>query len=191
MGLVLAILPHVRAALMAHIPAKQHVLLAEFDRVSQELREHHGKLLLKVVQIVGEFIESKTASLRALDWDRSQGQSEYFQEAQKTVTTLHKVVVQILPPEQVQDVFSRIYLLLNRNIPIHFEQVQPATKTGRQRYAFAKFLWCSFLDSLHPSLRTSRILDEVSHLVATLSRLVHTDTSSLTLEETFRRKYGV
>jgi hypothetical protein len=42
---------------------------------------------------------------------------------QRNVTALHRVLLATLPPAQVQDVFSRIFALLNRKIPQHFEEV--------------------------------------------------------------------
>ena len=68
----------------------------------------------------------------------------------------------------MQDVFSRIFALLNRRIPLHFEDIMPSTQTGRQR-----------------------ILDEVTHLAGAFARLKLVDASAATsaLEQTFRRRY--
>eukprot|EP01038_Epipyxis_sp_PR26KG_P011823 gene11823-15822_t len=46
-GLAIAILPHIRAALLAQIPPKQQLLLMELDRVSQELIDHHSQIVAK------------------------------------------------------------------------------------------------------------------------------------------------
>lgn len=216
LGLFIALLPHIRAALVAQIPPKHEVLLTEMDRVSQELFEHHTAIVAKFVSIIGDTVEASAAKLRQVDWDRSlvpatsvgsdngnnnsSGSTsinssshnhsapatgttseaapttssstmmtcEYFEEMSRNITTLHKVLVAILPPEQMTDVFFRIFGLLNRRIPVHFEEIDPTTVIGRQR-----------------------ILDEVTHLVSTLSRLKHVDGSVLTeqLEETMRKKY--
>lgn len=168
-GLISALLPHVRAALLSQVPPKHHLLLTEFDRISHELIDHHNLIVAKFVSIVGDFVDASAGKLRMVDWDRFQGQSEYFEEVLKNVSALHRVLSSILPPEQVQDVFSRIFSLLSRKIPSHFEEIMPSTQTGRQR-----------------------ILDEVSHLVMSFSRLKQVDckTANATLEEAFRKRFA-
>lgn len=168
-GLVSALLPHIRAALLSLLPPKHHLLLTEFDRVSHELIDHHNLIVAKFVSIVGDFVDASAGKLRLVDWDRFQGQCEYFEEVLKNVTALHRVVSSIVPPEQVQDIFSRIFSLLSRKMPTHFEEIMPATQTGRQR-----------------------ILDEVAHLVTSFSRLKQIDckTATFALEEAFRKRYG-
>ena len=169
LSLINALLPHIRAALLAQIPPKHQLLLTELDRVAHDLVDHHGQIVAKFVAIVGDFVDASASRLRAVDWDHFQGlQCEYFEEVQRNVLALHRVLQSILPPAQIQDVFSRIFALLNRKIPSHFEEVMPSTQTGRQR-----------------------ILDEITHLVTAFSRIKQIDASALTdtLEETFRKKY--
>ena len=179
-GLLLALLPHIRAALLAQLPPKHHMQLLELDRVSHTLIEHHGKIVAKFVNIVGDFVDQSASRLRLVDWDTfkqgkqttgSSATCEYFEEIQRNVTALHRVLLETLPAEQVQDVFSRIFALLNRRIPMHFEETMPTTATGKQR-----------------------ILDEVAHLVIAFSRLKQIDqvaaAATATLEESFRRRYG-
>lgn len=167
-GLVVALLPHIRAALLAQIPPKHHILLTEMDRISNELIEHHGLIVSKFVSIVGDFVDASSIKLKQIDWDRFQGQCEYFEEVQRNIIALHRVLLTILPPEQIMDVFSRIFALLCRKIPSHFDEVMPNTQTGKQR-----------------------ILDEVTHLITSFSRLKQIDCTQLTnsLEESFRKKY--
>jgi vacuolar protein sorting-associated protein 54 len=182
-GLLLALLPHIRAALLAQLPPKHHMQLLELDRVSHLLIDHHGKIVAKFVGIVGDFVDQSASRLRLVDWDSiNQGQGrqgastssycEYFEEIQRNITALHRVLLESLPAEQVQDVFSRIFALLNRRIPMHFEETMPTTTAGKQR-----------------------ILDEIAHLVVAFSRLTQIDqvaiAATATLEDSFRRRYGV
>jgi Vps54-like protein len=44
LGLIQALVPHIRAALAAQLPRKHHVLLVEMDRVAQDYSEHHEKV---------------------------------------------------------------------------------------------------------------------------------------------------
>ena len=190
-GLLLALMPHVRAALLAQLPPKHHMQLLELDRVSNVLIDHHGRIVAKFVGIVGDFVDNSASRLRLVDWDSiKQGQNhqntssssststsstssscEYFDEIQRNVTALHRVLLETLPAEQVQDVFSRIFALLNRRIPMHFEEIMPTSSGGKQR-----------------------ILDEVAHLVVAFLRLKQIDQvaaeATNVLEEIFRKRYS-
>jgi vacuolar protein sorting-associated protein 54 len=182
-GLLLALMPHIRAALLAQLPPKHHMQLLELDRVSNVLIDHHGRIVAKFVGIVGDFVDNSASRLRLVDWDSlkpSQGSTstsstssscEYFDEIQRNVTALHRVLLETLPAEQVQDVFSRIFALLNRRIPMHFEEIMPVSSGGKQR-----------------------ILDEVAHLVVAFLRLKQIDLvaaeATAVLEETFRKRYS-
>lgn len=44
LGLIQALVPHMRAAMACQLPRKFHVLLVEMDRVSQDYSEHHEKV---------------------------------------------------------------------------------------------------------------------------------------------------
>jgi vacuolar protein sorting-associated protein 54 len=44
LGLVRALVPHMRAAFAAHLPRKHQLLLVEMERVNQEYGEHHEKV---------------------------------------------------------------------------------------------------------------------------------------------------
>jgi vacuolar protein sorting-associated protein 54 len=171
LGLLIALLPHIRAALLAQFPPKHQLLLTELDRVSHDLHEHHAQIVAKFVAIVSDHVDGLAASaLKVVDWDHFQGlKCEYFEEIQKAVVNIHRVLQTTLPQTQVQDVFSRIFALLNRKIPAHFEEINPVTQTGRQR-----------------------ILDEITHLVTAFSRIKQIDATALTdsLEETFRKRYA-
>jgi hypothetical protein len=85
------------------------------------------------VSIVQEVIEHSSPSLQREDWDRlgnttstnsSNGntttdeskQCEFMSDVVRGVTAMHKVLQQQLPPEQLSDVFCRIFMLLNRKV---------------------------------------------------------------------------
>lgn len=161
-----AIFPHLRVALLAQLPVEQHSSMVEIDRVSQSMTDHHSKVLSKFVSIVGDFVDSSAIKLRQVDWDRFSGNCEYFEEVSKNVTAMHRVLQSYLPPDQMKDVFTRIFILLNTKIPSHFDEILPSTQTGKQR-----------------------IVDEIGHLCSNLARLKFTDSSTLTIEDTFRRKF--
>jgi vacuolar protein sorting-associated protein 54 len=53
LGLTIATMPHVRAALMAQMPQRQHTLLSSLDQIKKELANHNEKVLNKFVTIIG------------------------------------------------------------------------------------------------------------------------------------------
>jgi Vps54-like protein len=52
LGLIQALIPHIRAALAAQLPRKHHVLLVEMDRVAVDYSEHHEKVRIMLSHII-------------------------------------------------------------------------------------------------------------------------------------------
>ena len=180
--MLLAVLPHMRAALLSQLPQNRTVLLLELDRVSQEIVDHHGEILSKFVAIVADGMDSAAPKLRSVDWDSSiesthvrgdtAAECEYFEALKRNIEALHRVLITdgMLPLEQAQDVFSRVFALLQRKLPKHFECIKPpSTKAGRRK-----------------------ILDEVGHLGNAFALLRQLDSSELvrSLESHFNEQYG-
>lgn len=167
LGLVVAVLPHIRVALLTQLPPKHHILLTGVDRMNAAFLEHHGQVLSKFVDIVCDFLDASSTRLPSIDWDNWKDSTvPYFDEAVKNVTALHRVLEANLPVEQLQDVFSRIFAALSRKMFNHFENIKPSSQAGKLR-----------------------IVDEVSHLVHALSRLKKVDLSNFTIEASFQSKY--
>ena len=181
---LLAVLPHMRAALLSQLPQNRTVLLLELDRVSQEIVEHHGEILSKFVAIVADGMDSAVPKLRSVDWDSwestqlprgdaaAAAECEYFEALKRNIEALHRVLITdgMLPLEQAQDVFSRVFALLQRRLPKHFESIiAPSTKTGKRK-----------------------ILDEVGHLGNAFALLRQLDSSELvrSLETHFNERFG-
>jgi len=142
-GIVLAILPHVRAALMAQLPSKQHGLLGELDKIKKEYLDHSEMVLCKFVNIIGGIVEhglvpriaktnfdERAASLTlATQQKANEGDGTErlplsccpFLEAVNTNTKkMHQVLLSNLPTEDLSDVFSRIFAYLDSKIPTLF-----------------------------------------------------------------------
>ena len=167
LSLLVILLPHIRAALMAILPPKQHILLAGLDRIISTLLQHQNQVLAKFVDIVCDFVESSSSKLVHTDWDvPKESGVPYFEEIVRNLSALHRVLESHLPTEQVQDVYSRIFSALQRKMLLHFENIKPSSLAGKQR-----------------------IVDEVGHLVTTLSRLRKIDISGFSVEEAFQKKY--
>ena len=68
LGLVMTLLPHIRAALSAQLPPKHHLLLKDLDRVRKSYREHHERILSMFVTIVGDLTSAAAASVAGTNW---------------------------------------------------------------------------------------------------------------------------
>ncbi|EKU21093.1 retrograde transporter [Nannochloropsis gaditana CCMP526] len=171
LGLILVLLPHVRAALAAHLQTKQQAFLIELDRLRQEYAEHQERVLTKFVAIMGELIAHSAANtgLRETDWDAlGSAACRFVEEVIKGTTTMHRVLYQILPPTQVQDIFNRVFDLLGHRLKEYLDHARPTTNAGRER-----------------------LVDEVSHLVTSLSMLRGVNAQALAeLEGTIREKFS-
>lgn len=129
LGMVIAIFPHVRAALMAHLPPKQHMLLTSIDTIKKEFGEHNEKVLNKFVTIIGGIVEHGLApKLAGTDFDVRAEQIPmvedgsvpscvFFEGVSSNTKKMHHVLVGLLPPDHLQDVFSRIFAFIDQKVP--------------------------------------------------------------------------
>ena len=126
-GLIISILPHVRAALMAQLPAKQHTLLNDLDTIKKEYEEHNEKVLNKFVNIIGGIVEHGLAPrIGNTNFDERAKERLpdvpvtccVFLEGISTNTRkMHQVLSSLLPPDHLQDSFSRIFAYLDQKLP--------------------------------------------------------------------------
>ena len=118
LGMLTSILPHVRAALMAQLPTKQHTLLTDLDRVRKDLSEHNEKVFSKFVSIVGGIVEHGLAPLISkADFDvRSRSKDikccKFLEGVITNIQKLFQVLSNLLPPHDVHDVSLHLILLL-------------------------------------------------------------------------------
>lgn len=131
LGMVIATLPHVRAALMAQMPPRQHTLLSSLDQIKKEFGDHNEKVLNKFVTIIGGIVEhGLSPKIAGTNFDaRAQTIPPVdgvvpccvFVEGVSTTTRkMHKVLASLLPPDHLQDVFSRIFAFVDQKIPSLF-----------------------------------------------------------------------
>ena len=130
--------------------------------------DHHERILTKFVDIVGEIIASLAKTIDEVDWDQGSGSTgtTFITEVIKNTSTMHKVLSAQLPPEQVQEIFSRIFELLNRQVPEYFANVRPTTPAGEQR-----------------------VVDDIVFLSESLERLRGVKAANLDLETHFRGRF--
>ena len=109
---------------MAQLPRKQHMLLSDLDKIKQDINEHGEKILAKFVSIVASIVESSLAPTimqTNFDSDDAATAPPFLEGILKNVTKLHQVLVALLPPEQLDDVFGRIYNYLDTKVPELFQ----------------------------------------------------------------------
>ncbi|CAB9516889.1 protein sorting-associated protein 54 [Seminavis robusta] len=129
LGMIIALLPHIRAALMSQLPPKQHTLLTDLDKIKKEYADHNEKVLNKFVTIIGGIVEHGLAKhIGGIDFDARARDPKLtsedgvaccvFLEGVITNTRkMHQVLSALLPPEHLQDVFSRIFAFIDQKIP--------------------------------------------------------------------------
>ena len=161
-ALVLAILPHIRAALMAQLPAKQHALLSDLDKIKLDYSDHSEKILAKLVSIIGGIVEHslaakipqtnfvKIASTASSSVENDILEPTPFIDSVLTNTKkMHQVLNVMLPPDLLQDVSSQIFAYLDQKIPSLYKNFaamkidpnapntprfsMPTTEYGKQR----------------------------------------------------------
>lgn len=128
LGMMTALLPHIRAALMSQLPPKQHALLNDLDKIKKDYMDHNEKVLNKFVTIIGGIVEHGLAPRIAhTDFD---ARAKEFSSETKEITCcvflegicsnarkMHQVLSSMLPPDHLQDVFSRIFAYVDQKVP--------------------------------------------------------------------------
>jgi vacuolar protein sorting-associated protein 54 len=153
LGMTMSLLPHIRAALMAQLPPKQHTLLTNLDDIKSEYKDHNEKVLNKFVSIIGGIVEHGLAPrIASIDFDE-RAKNEIAEDSHEDVQCfvfldgissstrkLHHVLNALLPPDHLQDVFSRIFAHLDQQVPALFVAAAstaafsfPSTDAGKYR----------------------------------------------------------
>lgn len=144
-ALVLTVMPHIRAALMAQLPARQHALLCDLDKIKADYKEHSEKILGKLVSIIGGIVEHSLAPRIAnTDFDaraKKATPSEdpntpieccmFIDNVMTNTKKMHQVLLVMLPAELLRDVFSRIFAYLDHKVPSLFTAAAVAATPER------------------------------------------------------------
>lgn len=169
-SLILAILPHIRAALMAQLPPKQHALLTDLDKIKADYSEHSEKVLNKLVSIIGGIVEhSLSAKISQTSFDErattiAENEPDavleccpFLDTVLTNTTKMHQVLRVMLPDELLRDVFSRIFAYLDHKIPSLYKVAassaeknftMPVTDNGKIRMIKEMQYMTSALNSL-------------------------------------------
>lgn len=146
LGLMIALMPHIRSALMQNLPTKQQMLLTSLDQIKKDYSDHNEKVLNKFVTIIGGIIEHGLApKIVGTDFDaraKSSVSSDenaiscciFLEGVSSNARKMHQVLASLLPPDHLQDVFSRIFAFVDQKIPALVisasEQREGAKKDG-------------------------------------------------------------
>ena len=152
LGLIISILPHVRAALMAQMPKKQHTLLNDLDQIRREFGDHNEKVLNKFVTIIGGIVEHGLApKIAGADFDARASSAPagaqvsccvFLEGVAVNTKKMHQVLRSLLPPDHLRDVFSRIFAFVDTKVPAllisasekaDFNFSFPSTEAGKKR----------------------------------------------------------
>lgn len=175
-AVVLAILPHVRAALMAQLPAKQHALLSDLDKIKLDYADHNEKILGKLVSIIGGIVEHSLASkIPQTNFDTVNGTSSsptddnfqctpFIDSVVTNTKKMHQVLNVMLPPELLRDVFSRIFAYLDHKVPSLYKDYA-AVKADPNSPNKPKFTMPNTDDG------KQRMVNEVEYMTQTLNCL--------------------
>ncbi len=171
----------------------------------QEYQEHHEKLLGKLVAMIGDLIahSASHSGLRERDWDdMAAGPCRFVEDVIKGVSTMHRVLFQLLPPAQVQvrgliffgrspipsrpTPLTRLNIInMTQHLPHHIQDV------FARIFDLLAHRVTEYLEDAPPPQTTAgrqRRVDEISHLATSLSLLRGVRSEALAqLEARFKR----
>jgi vacuolar protein sorting-associated protein 54 len=147
------------------------MLLNDLDKIKKEFADHNEKVLNKFVTIIGGIVEHGLAKhIGGIDFDEraKDGVTEngvaccVFLEGVLTNTRkMHQVLSALLPPEHLQDVFSRIFAFLDQKTPALFiAAAENDSGPGGKKFSFPT-----------TDAGKKRLLDEVDSVTRSLNAL--------------------
>ncbi len=138
LGLMILLLPSVRKSLASCLPTKHHKLLAELDQVTKDYTEHREKIFSKFVAIVKDRTEQVCRVVKDINWDDSSESGaphKYIKSLCHALEMFHKVLSNVLPLAQLQEVFGRMVDMFNERLPELFAPLNPASLSEAGRNA--------------------------------------------------------
>lgn len=147
LGMTTSLLPHIRAALMAQLPSKQHALLNDLDKIKKDYMDHNEKVLNKFVTIIGGIVEHGLApriantdfDARAKDLTSDSDEivcCVFLDGISSNARKMHQVLSAMLPPDHLQDAFSRIFAYVDQKVPTLLIAATTATQSNAPAFRF-------------------------------------------------------
>ncbi|KAI9359276.1 Vps54-like protein-domain-containing protein [Zopfochytrium polystomum] len=185
-GAMLALIPHLRAAIECKLPPKQKVLLSDFDRLSKDYKDHQTELFAKLVAIMSERLSVQCKHLVALNWDAldsndlvSDGSSStHMATLVKETTTLHRVLVKYLDNKTLRKVMADVFREYNRKMEDELKKIDLFTSSGKNRLLIDVQFLLTSLSSFEGIDGPGNHLEVVVNNIRIKDRRTYTATSS-------------
>jgi vacuolar protein sorting-associated protein 54 len=155
-GMGIALLPAIRTCLASWLPPKHHAMLNELDRIKSDYTEHREAIFDKFVDIILTRVvnpallpeeklqaaelkrpESVPQSLADIAWDDASTDdaepTPNMVYVTRNIKSLHKSLHGLLPASELQDIFTRIFALINTKLPSMYSVAMPKTDDGVRR----------------------------------------------------------
>jgi len=118
---IVALLPSIRALLLMRLPPHQHALLSDLANVTADILAHDNRIRAKFVAIVKDLTVKCVDDMRALPWGDADAQltlpSVPIGELGGGIATLHRILRSVFRQDQLADIYCRILVMLNANLP--------------------------------------------------------------------------
>ncbi|KAJ3178270.1 hypothetical protein HDU85_005267 [Gaertneriomyces sp. JEL0708] len=141
LGVVIAVMPHLKEKIKASLPPKQQILLGDFDRLLRDYKDHQGELYGKLLSIMEDFCLSQCERLQNIKWDEpepsqfnnEEGASVYMVDMVRQTATLHKVLNRYLPSDTMKSIMNNIFKLYNHRLGDKFKDVDLFSGAAKNR----------------------------------------------------------
>ena len=136
LGLMLALLPHLKAILAAYVPEKQRALLKEVDAATADYERHQQDLFSKFVSILEERRRTHVAhlgdALMPSEERRRPEPSSCIKAVAKDIMSMHKQLQPLLSRTQLHTVFVQVLQAFDEGLLASYKGVDTSALFTRQ-----------------------------------------------------------
>jgi len=141
LGVIVLIIPHLKASLSTKLPQKQQVLLTDFDRLMRDYREHQSELYTKLVGIMQERLWVHCKSLMGINWDSpdakdfsvEEGVSLYIAMLVKETSTLFRVLFKYLSSDSLKKIMGEVFKVYGSKLEEELRKLDLFSSAGKNR----------------------------------------------------------
>ncbi|RKO92475.1 Vps54-like protein-domain-containing protein [Blyttiomyces helicus] len=141
LGVVIAVIPHMKNSIRKFIPAKQEVLLSDFDRLLMDYKNHQSELYTKLVSIMNERLLEQSKRLQVINWDNpdpnefspADSASVHMVALIKETAKLHRVLGKYLSPDTLKYIMSEVFKSYTRRLEEDLKRLELFSGGGKNR----------------------------------------------------------
>ena len=135
LALMIALLRPLRRAIERHLTGAQTVLLAEFDKLERDYREHRNEIHAKLVAIMSDRVQVHARSLGHTDWSapRTPQPVPALSELARETGTLSRVMAQYLEPAVVNSIISTVFGEIDSRLAAAIRRTEVRTPEAHAR----------------------------------------------------------